>query len=84
MAHISNAYRTHAQIDVSGGMALDSPSFPKGPLLEEVSIVDQYPRTNEKTASWQALMRHVQGLPQSKTISEEDIAREIGLVRNAR
>nr|VFK37920.1 MAG: Putative addiction module component [Candidatus Kentron sp. SD]VFK42562.1 MAG: Putative addiction module component [Candidatus Kentron sp. SD]VFK77848.1 MAG: Putative addiction module component [Candidatus Kentron sp. SD] len=41
-------------------------------------------KAQKRAASWQALMRHVQGLAQSKDISEEDIAYEIDQVRNAR
>jgi len=78
-----NAYKTYAQIDASGRMVIESLPFPKGVLLE-VLIVDQSHQPNERTTSWQALMDHVQSLPQSKTISGEDIAHEIDEVRSAR
>ncbi|MBT8419362.1 MAG: hypothetical protein KJO08_00715 [Gammaproteobacteria bacterium] len=80
---MNNAYKTYAEIDVSGRMVLEGLPFPKGALLE-VLIVDQSRQPNERATSWQALMRHVQDLPQSKDISEEDIAREIDHVRGAR
>nr|VFJ43690.1 MAG: hypothetical protein BECKDK2373B_GA0170837_100625 [Candidatus Kentron sp. DK] len=78
-----NAYKTYAEIDASGRMVIESLPFPKGALLE-VLIVDQNRQPSERAASWQALMRHVQDLPQSKNISEKDIAAEIHEVRSTR
>ena len=34
--------------------------------------------------SWRALMRHVQGLPQSQTITDEDIAAQVDAQRSGR
>jgi len=77
------AYKTYAEVDSSGRLVLDSLPFRKGVLLE-VLIVDQSMQGDEKVSSWQALMRHVQNLPLSSTITEEDIAAEIDEVRNIR
>jgi hypothetical protein len=77
------AYKTYAEVDSSGRLVLDRLPFQEGVLLE-VLIVDQSRLSDEKVSSWQALMRHVQNLPQSATITDEDIAAEINDVRNTR
>ncbi len=77
------AYKTYAEVDSSGRLVLDRLPFQKGVLLE-VLIVDQSMLSDEKVSSWQALMRHVQNLPQSSTLADEDIAAEIIDVRNIR
>jgi hypothetical protein len=71
-----NAYKTYAQIDASGRIVLEGLPFSAGSLLEIV-IVDQSHQPEERVQNWHALMRHVQGLPQSQGISDEDIAAEI-------
>jgi len=78
-----NAYKTYAEVDSSGRLVLDSLPFQKGVLLE-VLIVDHSMQRDEKASSWQALMRHVQNLPQLLAITDEDIAAEIDEVRNIR
>jgi hypothetical protein len=75
------AYKTYAEVDSSGRLVLDRLPFKEGVLLE-VLIVDQSMQGDEKVSSWQALMRHAQNLPQSSTITDEDIAAEIYDVRN--
>jgi hypothetical protein len=71
-----NTYKTYVQIDSSGRVVLEGLPFREGALVE-VLVVDQSHQPSERTESWQALMRHVQGLPQSQTISDEEIAAEI-------
>jgi hypothetical protein len=71
-----NTYKTYAQIDASGRLVLEGLPFSAGSLLE-ILVVDQSHQPEERVESWRALMRHVQGLPQSQTISDEDIAAEI-------
>ena len=78
-----NAYKTYAAVDSSGRVVLEHLPFQQGALLEIV-IIDQSRQPEERARSWQALMRHVQGLPHSSTISDEDIAAEIDSVRKAR
>jgi hypothetical protein len=78
-----NAYKTYAQIDASGRMVLEDLPFRAGTLVE-VLLVDQARQAEERAASWQALMRHVQGLPQSQDITEDDIAAEVEAVRSGR
>ncbi|VFN01143.1 MAG: hypothetical protein BECKG1743D_GA0114223_103267 [Candidatus Kentron sp. G] len=80
---MNNAYKTYAEVDGSGRMVLDGLPFQQGALLE-VLIFEQGRQPKGRVDSWQALMRHVRSLPQSENISEEDIAREIDEVRNAR
>nr|VFJ99543.1 MAG: hypothetical protein BECKH772A_GA0070896_101654 [Candidatus Kentron sp. H]VFJ99671.1 MAG: hypothetical protein BECKH772B_GA0070898_101654 [Candidatus Kentron sp. H]VFK04226.1 MAG: hypothetical protein BECKH772C_GA0070978_101684 [Candidatus Kentron sp. H] len=77
-----NAYKTYAEIDAAGRMVIEGLPFPKGVPLE-VLIVDRSRRSNEKVASWRALMDHVRGLPQSANVSEKAIAIEIDRARNA-
>lgn len=76
-----NTYKTYAQIDASGRLVLEGLPFPAGSLLE-ILVVDQTHRPEERVESWQALMRHVQALPQSRAITDEDIATEIDAQRN--
>ncbi|OGT91550.1 MAG: hypothetical protein A2286_14025 [Gammaproteobacteria bacterium RIFOXYA12_FULL_61_12] len=78
-----NTYKTYAEIDASGRVVLEGLPFRKGTLVE-VLLVDQSRHPEERAESWRALMRHVQGLPQSANISDEYIAAEIKQVRNAR
>jgi len=78
-----NTYKTYVQIDASGRLVLENLPFTEGSLLE-VLVVDQSHQPEERTESWRALMRHVQGLPQAKSITEEDIAAEIDAQRNGR
>jgi len=78
-----NTYKTYAEIDASGRVVLEGLPFRKGTLVE-VLLVDQSRQPEERAESWRALMRHVQGLPQSATISDEDIAAEIKQARNPR
>jgi len=71
-------------------LAQSLPSSPGSSAEDRVSM--DWPLSSEeaarkaqkRAASWRALMRHVQSLPQSKNISEKDIAYEIDQVRNAR
>nr|VFJ96948.1 MAG: Putative addiction module component [Candidatus Kentron sp. H]VFJ97595.1 MAG: Putative addiction module component [Candidatus Kentron sp. H]VFK02995.1 MAG: Putative addiction module component [Candidatus Kentron sp. H] len=57
---------------------------PDRDIVRPVPSEEAAHKAQKRAASWQALMRHVQGLTQSKDISEEDIAIEIDQVRNAR
>lgn len=76
-----NTYKTYVQIDDSGRLVLEGLPFPDGTLLE-VLLVDQSQQPAERVESWRALMRHVQALPQSRTISDEEIDAEIRAHRN--
>lgn len=78
-----NTYKTYVQIDASGRLVLENLPFTEGSLLE-VLVVDQSQQPEERVESWRALMRHVQGLPQAKSITEEDIAAEIDAQRSGR
>ncbi|WP_020561773.1 hypothetical protein [Methylosarcina fibrata] len=76
-----NTYKTYVQIDASGRVVLEGLPFPEGSLLE-VLVVDQTHQPKERVESWQALMRHVQSLPQAKSITDEEIAAEIEAQRS--
>ena len=70
------AYKTCAEVDSSCRLVLESLPFQNTVLLE-VLIVDQSMEPDDKVLSWQAFMRHVQNLPQSLAVTDEDIAAEI-------
>lgn len=78
-----NTYKTYIQIDASGRLVLEGLPFPEGALLE-VLVVDQSHQPEERTEGWQALMRHVQGLPQAKSVTDEEIAAEVDAQRSGR
>ena len=59
-----NTYKNYAQIDASGRLVLEGMPFSAGSPLE-ILVVDQTHQPEEGVESWRALMRHVQGLPQS-------------------
>ena len=75
-----NTYKTYVQIDASGRVVLEELPFREGTLVE-VLLVDQSHQPSERVKSWQALMRHVQKLPQSQSITDEEIAIEIDAQR---
>lgn len=77
-----NTFKTYVQIDATGRVVLEGLPFPEGSLLE-VLVVDQTHQPEERVESWQALMRHVQGLAHTKGITEEEIATEIDAQRKA-
>ena len=74
-------YKTYAQIDASGRLVLEGLPFSAGSLVE-ILVVDQTHQPEERVESWRALMRHVQGLPQSQAITDEEIASEIEAQRS--
>ncbi len=76
-----NTYKTYVHSDASGRVVLEGLPFPAGSLLE-VLVVDQSHQPEERVESWRALMRHVQGLPQSKALADEEIASEIDAQRS--
>lgn len=76
-----NTYKTYVQVDASGRVVLDGLPFRAGSLVE-VLVVDQSRQPAEHADSWRALMRHVQGLPQSQAVTDEEIAAEIEAQRN--
>lgn len=76
-----NTYKTYVQVDASGRVVLDGLPFRAGSLVE-VLVVDQSRQPAERADSWRALMRHVQGLPQSQAVTDEEIAAEIEAQRN--
>lgn len=78
-----NAYKTYVRMDASSRVVLEGIPFPEGALLE-VLVVDQTRRPEERTESWSALMRHVQSLPQSAALTDEEIAAEIEAQRSGR
>ena len=78
-----NTYKTYVQLDASGRVVLDGLPFPEGAILE-VLVVDQARLPGERVESWRALMRHVQGLPQSQTVTDAAIAAEIEDARSDR
>jgi hypothetical protein len=77
-----NAYKTYVEVDPSGRVVLEHVPFRAGALVE-VLVVDQSPEAGD-VESWRTLFEHVQGLPQSKTITDEDIATEIDDYRSGR
>ena len=81
MLIMMQTYKTYAEVDSSGRLVLDKLPFQKGVLLE-VLLIEQTMQRDETALSWKALMRHVQNLPQSQTITDEDIVNEIEQVRN--
>lgn len=76
-----NAYKTYVRMDASSRVVLEGMPFPEGALLE-VLVVDQTRQPEERAESWRALMRHVQRLPQSAVLTDEDIAAEIDAQRS--
>ena len=78
-----NTYKTYVQCDASGRVVLEGLPFPAGALLE-VLVVDQSHRPEERVESWRALMRHVQELPQSQTVTDKGIAAAIAAQRSRR
>ncbi|MEJ2389441.1 MAG: hypothetical protein P8Y27_19705 [Chromatiaceae bacterium] len=77
-----NAYKTYVEVDASGRVVLEHVPFRAGALVE-VLVVDQSPEAGD-VESWRALFKHVQSLPQSKTITDEDVATEIDHYRSGR
>lgn len=76
-----NTYKTYVRIDATGRLVLEGLPFPEGSLLE-VLVVDQSRQPEERAESWRALMRHVQSLPESKRITDEEISAEIDAQRS--
>jgi len=77
-----NAYKTYVEVDSAGRVVLEDLPFRKGSLVE-VLVVDQSPEAGE-VESWRALFKHIQSLPQSQSITDEDIAKEIDDFRSGR
>jgi hypothetical protein len=77
------AYKTYARIESTGRVVLSGLPFAEGSLVE-VLVVNQSRTPAEREESWAALMRHVQALPPSQTLVDEDIAVEIEDFRNSR
>jgi len=77
-----NAYKTYVEVDPSGRVVLEHLPFHAGALVE-VLVVDQTPETGE-VESWRALFKHIRGLPQSRSITDEDIVKEIDDYRSGR
>jgi hypothetical protein len=71
-----NAYKTYVRMDASSRVVLEGVPFPEGALLE-VLVVDQTRQPEDRAESWRVLMQHVQSLPQSAALTDEDIAAEI-------
>ena len=76
-----NTFKTYAQIDASGRLVLEGLPFREGALVE-VLVVDQSHRPEERVDAWRALMHHIQGLPQSKSTTDAEIAAEIDAERS--
>ena len=76
-----NTFKTYAQVDASGGLALHGLPFNEGTLVE-VLVVDQSRPRQQLANDWRELIRHVQGLPQTQEISDEDIRAEIETYRS--
>jgi hypothetical protein len=74
-------YKTYATVENSGRIVIDNLPFPSGSIVE-ILVVDPSGSPAERVANWNALMRHVQALPQSATIDENDIAAEIEAYRS--
>lgn len=74
------AYKTYAKTDASGRLVLEDLPFQQGSLLE-VLILDPAQSAREQQKSWKDMMRHVQSLPQSQTMTDEEIAHEISQYR---
>ncbi|MFM8333142.1 MAG: hypothetical protein ACKN9T_15765 [Candidatus Methylumidiphilus sp.] len=74
-------YKTYARVEATGKMVLADLPFAEGTLVE-VLVVNQTRTPAEREESWRALMRHVQQLPQSQALSDEDIAVEISAFAN--
>jgi hypothetical protein len=77
-----NAYKTYVEVDASGRVVLDHVPFRAGSLVE-VLVVDQG-TPGADVERWRALFKHIQGLPQSRLISDEAIAKEIDDYRSGR
>lgn len=77
-----NAYKTYVEVDGSGRVVLDHVPFRAGSLVE-VLVVDQG-TSGIDLENWRALFTHIQGLPQTQAISDEDIAKEIDDYRSGR
>jgi hypothetical protein len=77
-----NAYRTYVEIDASGRVVLEHLPFRAGALVE-VLVVDQGTEGAD-VESWRAFFKHIQGLPQSQPITDEDISQEIDDYRSGR
>ncbi|WP_089726329.1 hypothetical protein [Candidatus Thiosymbion oneisti] len=77
-----NAYKTYVEVDPSGRVVLEHLPFRAGARVE-VLVVDQSPEAGE-VESWHALFRHIRSLPQSRSITDEDITKEIDDYRSGR
>lgn len=77
-----NAYKTYAEVDTDGRLVVEGVPFQPGALIE-VLLVDAQTEAADPE-SWRALFRYIQSLPQSREITEEDIAREIDAYRSGR
>lgn len=75
-----NAYKTYVRMDASSRVVLEGVPFPEGALLE-VLVVDQTRQPEDRAENWRLLMQHVQSLPQSAALTDEDIAAEIDAQR---
>ena len=77
-----NAYKTYVEVDAAGRVVLDHVPFRAGALVE-VLVVDQE-ASGTDVESCRALFKHIQGLPQSESIRDADIASEIDEYRSGR
>ncbi|MDU9049663.1 MAG: hypothetical protein Q3M30_12505 [Candidatus Electrothrix sp. Rat3] len=53
-------------------------------IRRDFARIEQSRQLEARIISWQGLMRHVQGLPQSSAFSDEDIEAEVDKVRSTR
>lgn len=78
-----NAYKTYAQVDATGCLALKGLPFKEGTLVEVLVLDQGSPKGRaELVDDWRAMMKHVQALPQLQNITDEDIAAEVDAYRS--
>jgi hypothetical protein len=80
-AHM-NAYKTYAEVDEQGRLVVEGVPFRAGALVE-VLLIDSQTGADDPHA-WRALFEHIRSLPQSREITEADIAEEIEAYRSER
>ncbi|WP_058553935.1 hypothetical protein [Thiohalocapsa sp. ML1] len=77
-----NAFKTYAEVDEQGRLVVEGVPFRAGSLVEVLLVDSQADAYDPNT--WRALFEHIRSLPQSRGITEADIAEEIDAYRSGR
>ena len=76
-----NAYRTHVLIEDPERVVLPKVPFRPGQRVEVILLAEDRTRLSTELGE---LFRHTQSLPQSRTVTEDEILAEIAACREGR